>query len=75
MESFTTDRRNMPGGNWKQDKYQDKPTHPAAYCPPGRGFSLSYIRGRCHRLLFGSALQAPECLWRTTKHPEGLAGS
>ena len=22
-----------------------------------------YIRGRCPRLLFGSALQAPECLW------------
>ena len=44
-------------------KHQDKPIHPAAYCHPGRGLSLSYIRGRCPRLLFGSALQAPECLW------------
>ena len=26
-------------------------TYPLAYCPPGRGFTMSYIRGRCPRLL------------------------
>ena len=25
--------------------------YPLAYCPPGRCFSMSYIRGRCPRLL------------------------
>ena len=29
----------------------EKKTYPAAYCPPGRCFSLGYIRGRCPRLL------------------------
>ena len=31
---------------------RDKPSHPLAYCPPGRGMMVCYlIRGRCPRLL------------------------
>ena len=29
-----------------------------------------YNRGRCPRLLFGSALQAPECMWRPIRGKE-----
>ena len=44
---------------------------PLVYCPPGRGFSLSSNPRALPPVTHGSALQAPERLWGTTKHPEG----
>ena len=40
----------------------DVDTYPLAYCPPGRGFTLSYIPRALPPVTQGSAFQAPECL-------------
>ena len=45
---------------------------PMAYCPPGRGFSLSSNPRALPPVTQGSALQAPERLWDTTKNLKGL---
>ena len=38
-------------------------TYPAAYCPPGRGFTMSSNPRALPPVTHGSALQAPERLW------------
>ena len=38
-------------------------THPAAYCPPGRGLVGCLYPRALPPVTHGSALQAPECLW------------
>ena len=43
--------------------WQSSKAHPLAYCPPGRGVTLSYIPRALPPVTQSSALQAPECLW------------
>ena len=40
-----------------------KRAYPLAYCPPGRGFSLSSDPRALPPVTHGSALQAPERMW------------
>ena len=40
-------------------------TCPAAYCPPGSFCGLLSIPRALPPVTHGSALQAPECLWRS----------
>ena len=44
---------------------------PVAYCPPGSICGMLSIPRALPPVTQGSALQAPERLWGTTKHPEG----
>ena len=45
--------------------WQSSKAHPLAYCPPGRGVTLSYIPRALPPVTQSSALQAPECMWGT----------
>ena len=60
----TTGGANECPAVWLEAKQKlDKPSCPAAYCPPGSICGLLSIPRALPPVTHGSALQAPECLW------------